>query len=106
DCRDHTLLPERRPVRHLEGHRPASTWPQVELGAGHPVRPLTVIQRDEGVEDSFRRGVDDAHDAELMPVMLTCRWEVAAATDATCSSVPQPGWTQCDRAAHRRPGIR
>jgi GntR family transcriptional regulator len=73
DRRDHPLLPEGRPVRHLEGHQPAPARPQIELGAGHPVRPLAVVQRDEGVEDRFRWRVDDALNVERMPLVLACR---------------------------------
>ena len=73
DRRDHPLLPEGWPIRHLEGHRPAPAGSQIELGVGDPVRPLAVVQRDEGVEDRFRWGVDDALNAEPMPVALACR---------------------------------
>ena len=52
--REDAILAEGRAIRDLELHDPGSARPQVELGLGHPVWPLRVMQGDEGIEDRLR----------------------------------------------------
>jgi hypothetical protein len=103
--RDCAFLPERGPVWYLERDRSAAPRPQVQLGAGHPVGPLAVVERDEGIEDRFWLGVNYALDAERVPCWPAgACWSPLTAPPFVRYSLV--GQIPADRPAHRCPDRR